>query len=218
MKTEEKKRAINLRKEGKSIREIEKILNVSRSSISRWVSHVKLSEEQIDNLSRKSNGFYGAKANKERSRKIREQYQKKGQIDCQTKHKDHKAFCALYWAEGTKNKNSFRFCNSEVEMLVFVINFLREFYKIKNEEFSLRISCYINNGICSKKIEDFWLSNLNLEKTNLRKTTIINSHGNKEGKLKFGVATLDVHRTELVQRVFGSIGKYFAVDSSKWIE
>jgi transposase len=46
MKTDERRRARELRAAGQSIKEIERLLGVSRSSVSRWVRDVPLSAEQ----------------------------------------------------------------------------------------------------------------------------------------------------------------------------
>ena len=53
MKTEKRKQARRLRKEGKSVREITKILNVSKGSISRWVRDISLTSKQVERLNKR---------------------------------------------------------------------------------------------------------------------------------------------------------------------
>jgi transposase len=54
VKTEERQRARELRASGWSVKEIERHLGVSRSSVSLWVRDVQLNEEQRRRLSEKT--------------------------------------------------------------------------------------------------------------------------------------------------------------------
>ena len=52
-KSKERLAAVILRRKGASIKEIAKILNVSRGSVSVWCKEVKLTEKQIEKLREK---------------------------------------------------------------------------------------------------------------------------------------------------------------------
>jgi predicted transcriptional regulator len=54
VKTDEQRRARELRAEGRSVKEIERALGVARSSVSRWVRDVPLGEAQRRRLCERS--------------------------------------------------------------------------------------------------------------------------------------------------------------------
>lgn len=110
MKREIREEARRLRAEGKSVREIAKLLNVSKASASIWVRDIPLSIEQIENLKKKQHRFgaqnKGASQNREKFRKLRAAYQAEGRKKAREMRPLHLAGCMLYWAEGGKKKNS----------------------------------------------------------------------------------------------------------------
>jgi transposase len=57
MKTAERLKARRLRRAGHSLREIERRLDVSRSSVSLWVRDIQLADEQIAELARRSDAI-----------------------------------------------------------------------------------------------------------------------------------------------------------------
>jgi transposase len=79
MKTEARDEARNMRREGASIREIEQRLGVARSSVSRWVSGVQLTPQQLAELERRSGAgrLAGAAVNAERAHRYSKYSQKK---------------------------------------------------------------------------------------------------------------------------------------------
>lgn len=76
----------------------------------------------------------------------------------------------LYWAEGGKSKNRLDFTNSDIYMLKLFLKFLRECYFVKDEEISIYLNFYINdNKTKEKEIKDYWLKQLKLPETCLKK-------------------------------------------------
>ena len=73
MKFEEKIKAINLRKAGKSYGEIRKKIKVSKSSLSLWLKDIKLSSEQEKRIYikiRQKNAYRLAKFNQQKKIKM----------------------------------------------------------------------------------------------------------------------------------------------------
>jgi hypothetical protein len=229
MKTREKEEARKLRHDGYSVKDIARKLYVSLSSASLWVRDVPLTEEQRLKLQEKNPilGSYrdrgkAARTLRQTWMKRRMSYQEKGREMALSAGQEFAVGCALYWAEGTKSKNQVGFSNSDKNMVRFFIGFLRQFFLLKDDEFSLSITCYLGNGLSFDEIKVFWLKSLSLPESCLRKCFVdhkpSSSHGTKTGKLPYGVVHLRVNNTEVVQKIFGAIKQIGGFDNSDWID
>ena len=100
------------------------------------------------------------------------------------------------------------------------IRFLREFYVVKDEDISLTINAHDANGISVEEIESYWITNLGLKKENLRKTTLNKyshfSQMKKIGKLPYGTCRLLVHKTDVIQNIYGAIQEYGKFENKEW--
>lgn len=128
----------------------------------------------------------------------------------------------LYWAEGAKNKNTARFSNSEVPMVAAFARFIRLFFDVPNERFTLRLNVYTSNGLSLAEIETHWLDALALPGTCLRNHTLdhfpTSSSGGKANKLPYGVGTLQVlQSTHIVQHIYGAIQEYGGFEEPRWL-
>lgn len=221
MKVEEQKKARELRQQGKSIKNIAKELNVAKSSVSRWVYDIELTEEQIHSLYHGLQIYKGTQANKRKAKILREQSQKEGCLKAKEKNILHAMGCMLYWAEGFKGRNVVGIANSDVNMLKFFIKFLKECYSVSNENIVLRTNCYTDCGLTIEEIEQWWLKELNLPKTCLRKSTVNHlskySKNKRCGKLKYGTCILKICKTKLVQNIFGAIQEYGNFTNDRWL-
>jgi transposase-like protein len=225
MKPEKREAARRLRQEqGLSINEICKRLGVAKGSVSVWVRDIQLTAEQKAELERQHYAYRaqveGGATNARKFRELRSEYQQDGRLKARERDPLHIAGCMLYWAEGRKNKNSLALINSDVDMLRFFAQFLRESLLVNNAQISLYINCYLNIGISVTEIERFWIDALNLAPSNLRKTIINNqprSSQQKGRKLAYGVCTIFVSSTRLVQHIFGAIQEYTGIDKPEWL-
>jgi predicted transcriptional regulator len=225
MKTYERDEARRLRREqGMSVKEICRTLGVAKSSVSVWVRDIELTEEQQKVLTLRRpfapGAHKGAITNRNKGLEQRRQYQEQGRIKARERDPLHMAGCMLYWAEGSKSKSMLEFPNSDADMMVFYIKFLRESLQINDTEITVRIACYLGNGISVEEIEDYWLNLLSLPESSLRKTLINvqpRSSQQKDRKLKYGMCKLSVYRTQSVQHVFGAIQEYVGIDKPKWL-
>jgi transposase len=224
-KVESQAEARRLRHEGMSVKQIAKTLNVAQSSVSTWVRDIVLNDEQRAELKRKQYTFSpgqhkGSQANMLKHREIRLQYQQEGRAKAREGNALHLAGCMLYWGEGAKSRNYLRFVNSDPDMMVIFIKFLRESLYIADEKIRITINCYTDNGITVEEIELFWLVLLSLPRECLGET-ISNvkpkSSKQKGRKLYYGVCGISVTSTELVQHVFGAIQEYTGIDKPEWL-
>jgi hypothetical protein len=137
----------------------------------------------------------------------REEYQEIGKKLLKENDPDFLIGCALYWAEGTKKRNSTVFVNTDPHMMKYMIFFFRKFFNIPNHKFSVRFNCYLNNGLVYKDIEEYWLNLLNLPKECVRKSTIkIANETSRKIKHPYGVCSLSVcNGTVTNQAILGAI-------------
>lgn len=212
MKYEQKNQVVQLRKNGMSLRDIAKIVPVSRSTISKWTKEVSLTTEQINHLN-SSNPIYnnqmrGAQMMKEKHLGLRKRWQEEGKKMPMTITNDVLFIigCTLFWTEGAKNRNGLLFSNTNVEMMKLWMRFLRECLHVQNADISINIQCH---GDKTEKIESYWLQELKLPRTSLRKTSVVKNHPRsknyRKNKHPFGVCRVVVNSTELAQKIFGAI-------------
>lgn len=133
----------------------------------------------------------------------------------------HHAGCMLYWAEGSKGRNTVGFTNSDPRMLGLFRRFLTDAMAIERDEILLAINVYTNNGLTIDDIERYWLDLLNLPTTSARKHMTnhmpTSSSGRARNKLPYGVCTLRVHSTWMLQHIFGAIQEYAGFDEPAWL-
>jgi len=222
----EREQARNLRREkGLSVNDIAKELGVSKSSVSVWVRDIELTPEQIQAI-KKRNQAYGAqhkgsKAVAAKYREIREEYQQEGRDKAKEGDPLHLTGCMLYWAEGTKKSNYLEFTNSDTDMMLTFVKFLRQALEVRDTEIAVYINCYTDNGFSVKQIQNHWLKLLRLPESCLRKTTINNQpkqSQQKGRKLNYGVCAITVAKsTRYVQHIYGAIQEYIGIDKPEWL-
>ncbi len=128
----------------------------------------------------------------------------------------------LYWAEGSKERNSVVFANSDANMLRFFISFLRVCFQLPDDVFTVRLNFYRGNGRSTEEIEDHWLRALDLPRSSLRKHMVdhfpTSSSGMRRNRLPFGVCTLRVNDTRIAQHIYGAIQEYAGFDEPMWLD
>src|SRR5215211_2937109 len=129
--------------------------------------------------------------------------------------------CMLYWAEGSKGRHAIEFSNSDPHMLRVFRRFLTEALAIERDEILLSINAYTNNGLSIEEIERYWLEDLDLPRTAARKHTLnqmpTSSSGRARNRLRFGVCTLRVHSTWMLQHIYGAIQEYAGFEEPRWL-
>lgn len=230
MKAKERALARELRsQEGMSIRDITRRVGASKTTVSHWVKDIKLSEAQRAILDMRNPALHWTASRAlateqkiEKFRNIRLGFQLKGRQRSRENDPLYIAGCMLYWAEGAKNRNVVKFCNSDPAMIRLFLKFLRRCYGVPNEKVSLRISCYTDKGKTVEEIENFWLNLTGLTRDCLYKASVnYDSRGksnNKRRKLTYGICTIHVCNTEIVQSIFGAIQEYSGWNNPEWID
>jgi transcriptional regulator with XRE-family HTH domain len=226
MKVRERAEARRLRADlGLPLGEIARRLRVAKSSVSRWVEDVELTPEQIANL-RDANPIFNAQqrgqgGRSREARRVRRAAQADGRLQARGGDGLHYAGCMLFWAEGSKARNSVVFVNSDVDMMRFFVRFLRECYNVSDAALCLSVNCFLNNGLIVGEIHDYWLKHLALDSSSLRQPTINVASSASKGvrnRLPYGTARIAVHSTFIVQSIYGAIQEYGGFNRPDWLD
>ncbi|GAB4508990.1 MAG: hypothetical protein OHK0046_03110 [Anaerolineae bacterium] len=217
----EQEEAKRLRKEGKSINEIARILGVSKGSVSAWVRQVEITDEQRAHFLRKKSEAaavarqYAASINREKSLAKRKAYQEAGRAKAREQSLLHAIGCTLLWAEGAKTRSEIHFVNSDPHMMRLFITFLRQELHVPEEAMSIHIHCHVPEDI--PRIERFWLDWLGLPDSALRTTQIKKGSDTRKNRLENGVCGLRVYNGELMQHIYGAIQEYGGFENPEWL-
>ena len=177
MKSEVKKKAIELRKRGLSYAEICSELGISKSTAWYWrlydIPLNKKAESRL--LSRSING--NRRSIKNRQRKI-----KSGEAGLLRSVKERlsrfsfdadlaRISCALlYWCEGTKDPFTLKFTNSDPRLIGTFLTFFRRGFKI--EENKLRVLMHLHEYHDEQKQKLFWSNITNIPLVQFSRTYI----------------------------------------------
>jgi transcriptional regulator with XRE-family HTH domain len=226
VKTREREEARRLRREeGLSVREIQRRLNVSKSSVSSWVRDVPLTADQLERL-RRSNGRHprqlkAAMRNAELGRARRREYQAEGRSLARKRDAQHAAGCMLYWAEGDKNKHTARLTNADTEVLPFFVRFLRTYFGVDGARIRITCNLFPDHLERQAQIEQFWLDTLQLPRASLCRS-VVNvyskySQKKRTNRLPYGTCKVCVNSTAVVQSIFGAIQEYGGFERPEWL-
>jgi len=184
-----------LRKQGKTYREIQKLIGVSRSTLCEWFKN-----EEWSKHIKKSNTMKHIKRSTEHLLKMNESRRimlEKKYKDTENEaekefeiYKNNPLFMAglmLYAGEGDKlDKGTIRLANIDFNLHKVFIKFCEKFLKTDRNMIKISLLLYpdLNINICIQK----WSSELAIPKKNFYKTQIIQGRL-KTRKLHFGVGT-----------------------------
>ncbi|MEN9552027.1 MAG: hypothetical protein RI935_404 [Candidatus Parcubacteria bacterium] len=120
---------------------------------------------------------------------------------------------ALYWGEGTKSGTTLVFTNSDPDMMLLFVTFLRVICKIDEQ----RIKCllHIHEGQKDKKLKDFLVKKLSIPVSSFYKTTI-HKKGKSDStkKLEFGTISLRYYDASLLESIMQHINNIKSQNSS----
>jgi hypothetical protein len=128
----------------------------------------------------------------------------------------------LYWAEGAKNRNAIQFANSDPKMVRMFREFLVQALGVEPARLRLRLNVYLGNGLSITEIESYWLELLDLPASSLRGHSInhfpTSSSGRKRNRLPYGVCTIYLYSSEIVQHIYGAIQEYAGFEEPRWLD
>ena len=128
----------------------------------------------------------------------------------------------LYWAEGSKTRNSVQFVNADADLLDTFLDFLRFSYSVPDQAIAFSVNCFLGNGLTLDQIHEWWLPRLALPSSCLRKAVVNRpssaSSGRRGHVLPYGTARLSVHSTDVIQSIYGAIQEYAGIDRPEWLD
>jgi hypothetical protein len=177
VKTAERNRARILRREhGLSVREITRVLGVSKASVSLWVRDIELTHEQLARLRDRNLAYNpqrnGAATQARRALERRRAFQRQGREAARRSDPLRLAGCMLYWAEGSRNRNAIHFVNSDPSMIAFFGRFVRVCFSVPDERFRIRCNLFADHLERQRAIEQFWLDLLGLPSSCLCRSAV----------------------------------------------
>jgi len=160
MKYIEKQKALELRKEGESIKFIAKKLGVAKSSVSFWVRDIKLTIKQKMKLTEKGFSIEAIERRRE-NRLVNENMKRIAIIDKAKKiikniSKKELLIIGsmLYLGEGGKTKRMVRLSNSDPDVIKIIMEFFRKICNVPENKF--RGYIHIHSHLDIKKAEKYW--------------------------------------------------------------
>lgn len=208
-----KLKAQKLRRQGWSIKAIEKELQVSRSSVSLWARDIKLTKSQLEKLylNKKTGQLKGsiiAAMNKIRDREeITAKLMREGkkEIGRLSKRDRFVAGVALYCGEGSKTDGSVDFANLDPKLISFMMSWMRDFCNVPEEKF--RGSLYLHDNLDEIKAKQFWSKLSGISLSQFTKTYIVKNNPKRLRKVKHihGVFRITVSDINLHRKIMGWI-------------
>lgn len=212
-----KLKARSLRKEGFSIKHIEKKLKVSRSSVSLWVRDVKLTKKQLEKLyqNKKTGALRGciiAAMNKikKKDESIKKLMQEgKKEVGRLSKRDKFIIGISLYFAEGEKTNDNVGFSNTDPLAIKFMTNWFRKCCKVSEEKF--RCYLYIHDNLDERKAKRFWSKLTGIPLCQFRRSYIVKNNPNRLRKVKhiYGVLRVSISDVNLHRKIMGWISGIF---------
>lgn len=222
-----KDKAIYLRKnEGRSYNEICEKTGIAKSTLSYWLKDVPISkryQKRLNNRNPAKNASHKSHIKsgetwRNKNKDIRKSYQLEGRKEAKGFNL-HLTGCMLYWAEGSKCRNSIKFTNTDLSMVEIFIDFLSKCYGITKSDMKIRCQSHVLSEFSLTEVEEYWIKQLGLTKNNLSKgTTEQRIPKKKSVKYPYGICTVIVNNTKILQQIYGSIKEYAGIcNEEAWI-
>lgn len=212
MRRLEKIEARKLRKKGKSIKEIEKLIGVRRSSISVWVRDISLTAAQKERLAGRGHSLEVTEKRRQsrlsNGTRLRTRFLRKGFRDIETmKEVDLLVLgIGLYWGEGSKtNRGSIELSNTDPRVIQIHVLFLTSVFKFPMSKVHAHVGLHSHLSI--EKAERYWSKISGIPLRQFQKTSMQRSKGGRgeRDRLPFGTFTVGVYDTAARIRLEGWI-------------
>ena len=204
----DKEKAIQLRRLGKSYKQIGQELGIATSTLAFWFKNEPWSQEiktrlssQVSLSNPRALDLLG-RANKERWKTKYEEYRVAATREFE-KNKNDPLFLAgimLYWGEGEKQPKSsqVRLSNNEPEMLKVFYLFLVRALKISPDKISASLLLYPD--LVDSVQKNFWSKATGVPPGRFKKSAYLKSRDAKK-RLSYGVCTISVSSRALKERM-----------------
>lgn len=210
MKKIEKDSARMLRKQGRSMNEITRMLGVAKSSVSLWTGDIELTSGQRKRLSERGRSVESverrrtARLSNERAK--RRVYFDDAVSEIQNISRDNLLFLgtALYWGEGSKTKRgTVDFTNADPRSVQVMMRYFKEVCGVPDQKF--RGHVILHPHLDARKAEHYWSRISGIPLTQFHKTSMQHNIAskNKKDSLPLGTFAIDIYDTILYLRIMG---------------
>lgn len=211
-----KQKAQEMRRSGSSYNEIIEKLHLSKSTVSNWCKDVVLNKEQLFRLyQNKKTGalkgsIIGAKVQQNKRILITKKLYVQGEKEVGPLNKRDRfiAGIALYSAEGTKIDKGCCFSNSDPTMIIFMVEWFKEFGKVPVNKF--RGALWLHEGLDEIKAKKYWSSVTGIPQEQFYKTYIVRDKNEskkiRKNKHLYGIFSFHVSDVLLLRKIMGWIG------------
>ncbi len=184
-----------LRKRGFSVPEISRKLDLSKSTVFRYIRGAPISPLYYKRWLNRRNA---SKIISERNWATAYQMAEKRISKITDKDLILVATC-LYWAEGAKK--DFTFSNTDAEMVKIFVHILKRVFGVENQDLKISLRIYedLNKKVCLKH----WSKITGIELN--QNTSIDILKGAKRGKLQYGMCRIRVKKGGLLLKEFSAI-------------
>lgn len=211
LRLEDKRRAIELRIQGKTFGEITSAIpNLAKSTLSGWLKNVNLTPEQEKRLERNIKKVT-CKA------RARSAWSKRGKRIAKTKFIVEQAEkelpflisaplflvgLSLYWAEGSKSTEQIQFSNSDPRLIKIMMEWFRKICEVPEEK--IRVHIYIHEVYKNENCEKFWSEVTGIPVSRFGKTTYKPSPHKIKKNLDYkGLCRIDISNVSLFRKIMG---------------
>lgn len=205
-----------MRSEGASLPEIVAVVCVPRNTVYYWIRDILLSDEQnkVIAAKKKAGGMHGhmkaSEALKSKYAKNRENFRSIGREEAKGSLL-HAMGCMLFWAEGSKKRNTVIFTNTDSSMIEIFHRFLLE--EMKVDAAKIRYDCTVHDdpgNLCKDECASIWASSLGVEKSRINVSLSKDKRKLKRryNKHSAGIFVISYHDVKVAQRIFGAIEGY----------
>lgn len=217
MKMGAQNRAVILRKQGRSIKDIARLVSVSSSTVSRWCKRITLTSFQEDRLrqKRRTAGIAALRPWIERNkqRKVEDVAMQKilGRKDI-GRMRERDLFMVglgLYWGEGyKKGSQEWGFTNSDPNIIRVILSWLKTCYSVPLTRVHARITINKHYEQHTDRMTLYWSKETGIPLQAFAKPTFISGYGKPERSPDNYYGTLRIkvrNGTSLRRRILASI-------------
>jgi transposase-like protein len=198
-------RAMQLRKQGYSLKKISKEFNVAKSTASLWSADIILDQNAEARLLSviKRGQFVSAQNKKAKTRATEDRYLKEARRDILSDPNYDKIICAMiYWCEARKKPDGVGFTNSNPELVETFLRLLRGSFSIDEKKF--RPGIHLHSYYSPQIQLDFWSKITDINKQQFIKPYQKSNSGKRIHENYQGCIDVRYHDSDLARRLMAT--------------
>lgn len=219
-KPELKEKAVGLRMNGLSIKEVSEELHVSKSTASLWLRNLKLNDEAKEKLAQKRLLRYYKTVLRWQEKSFQEEKQYNSKADSIIKQVNQniyhiKLFCALlYWCEGSKgSKSDLRFTNSDPLLIKTFVTLFRKSFSVNESKFRILMHLHEYHDEAIQK--KFWSNVTKIPKNKFQKTYLKKNSGKRIREGYQGCISIKYYDSKIFKEI-KAIYSSFCKNTGEW--